>query len=222
MDEFIYKYDLFIFDLDDTIVKTELYHYEAWITTLKQLVNIQFNMDYEMFCIKFHSLMENNIKNYLINELKLINIDNIIDTKNKLYLEIINKNKNNIYLLNGFEVLINNIVNKGKEFVIVSNSLKSNIDFFSELFPILKKSSKNYYREILVNKKPNSECYKKVLIDFPGKRMVGFEDSITGIHSITQLPEIVTYFINNKNYIHYNYIMDNYNVIHINDYYSLM
>jgi hypothetical protein len=52
--------------------------------------------------------------------------------------------------------------------------------------------------------------------------MVGFEDSITGIQSITQVPEIFTYFINTYEYIHYEYILKNYNVIQINDYLELI
>jgi beta-phosphoglucomutase-like phosphatase (HAD superfamily) len=113
---------------------------------------------------------------------------------------------------------LTNIINLNKEFVIVSNSLKSNIDFFSELFPILKKSSKNYYREILKNKKPNPECYLTVIRDFPSRKMIGFEDSITGIHAITAVPEIKTMFINTSDYYHYDYIMKNYDVTNITNY----
>ena len=51
--------------------------------------------------------------------------------------------------------------------------------------------------------------------------MVGFEDSITGIHSITQVPEIFVYFINNNTYIHYEYIIKNYNVNNIKNFAEL-
>ena len=36
MIKFIDKYDLFIFDLDDTLIKTEYYHYESWLNILKE------------------------------------------------------------------------------------------------------------------------------------------------------------------------------------------
>ena len=220
MERLIEKYDLFIFDLDDTIVKTEKYHYESWLKTLKRFVGSDFYINYEDFCSKFHSMIENSIRTYLVNELKLSNYDDVIKTKNELYFEIIKNN--NISLLNGCDKFLNKIIDKNKEFVIVSNSLKCHIDLFSEMFPILKKSSKNYYREILTNKKPHPECYQKVLIDFSNRQMVGFEDSITGIQSITQVPEIFTYFINTYEYIHYEYILKNYNVIQINDYLELI
>ena len=109
-----------------------------------------------------------------------------------------------------------------KKFVIVSNSLKQHIDFFSELFPILKNSSKNYYREILVNRKPHPECYLKVISDFPNMKMVGFEDSITGIHSITSAFDIFTYFINTPDYHHYDYIINNYPITLITNYLQLL
>ena len=131
---------------------------------------------------------------------------------------MINNKKQELTLLEGCQQFIEQIILHNKQFVIVSNSLKQHIDFFSELFPILKNSSKNYYREILVNRKPHPECYLKVISDFPNMKMVGFEDSITGIHSITSVPEIFTYFINTPNYYHYNYIINNYSVIHIINY----
>ena len=109
-----------------------------------------------------------------------------------------------------------------KKFVIVSNSLKQHIDFFSELFPILKNSSKNYYREILVNRKPHPECYLKVISDFPNMKMVGFEDSITGIHAMSQVPDIDVSFINTENYYYYNDIIKIYSPKYVfNDYTTL-
>ena len=73
MDRLIEKNNLFIFDLDDTIVKTEKYHYDAWILTLQQFVKKDFYINYGDFCLKFHSKIENSIKTYLVNELNLSN-----------------------------------------------------------------------------------------------------------------------------------------------------
>jgi beta-phosphoglucomutase-like phosphatase (HAD superfamily) len=35
MNNIFNKFDLFIFDLDDTLIQTEKYHYKAWLKTLK-------------------------------------------------------------------------------------------------------------------------------------------------------------------------------------------
>ena len=206
------NYDLFIFDLDDTLIKTENYHYVAWLTVLKEVKNDNFNIDFNTFCSKFHSNKENNIKTYLLDELNITNYDKIIEKKNRLYLEIIKKESEKIELLEGAFDFLNKIINNNKKFVIVSNSLKNNVDFFTSVFPILQKSSKNYYRELFTNKKPNPECYLKVVDDFPNHKMIGFEDSITGIHAMTLVNSIDTIFINNKNYYYYNFIITNYNI----------
>ena len=71
----INNYDLFIFDLDDTLIKTEHYHYISWKTVL----NI--NFDYNFYISKFHSNQNNNIKNFLINELHINNYDELIQKK---------------------------------------------------------------------------------------------------------------------------------------------
>jgi len=121
-------------------------------------------------------------------------------------------------MIDGCENFINKIIKNNKKFIIVSNTLKEQIDFFVELFPILKHSTKNYYREMLKNKKPNSECYLKVINDFPNKKIMGFEDSITGIHALSGAPEISKVYINTHDYFHHHYILDNYNVTHIHNY----
>lgn len=210
-------FDLFIFDLDDTLIKTEIYHYKAWLNTLKIFLNDNFTLSLEEFYSIFHSIEQDSIKNYLINDLKLLNYEDVIKTKNKLYYELINTNKNELKMVDGADHFIQNILNNNKKFVIVTNSPKEQLDFFSDVFSILKNSTKNYYREMFKNKKPNPECYLKVVNDFPNQRLIGFEDSITGIHSITQT-DIFTYYISNPNYYHNNYILDNYKVNPIKNY----
>jgi HAD superfamily hydrolase (TIGR01509 family) len=205
----ICDYDLFIFDLDDTLIKTEYFHYISW----KTILNMDF--DYQYYISIFHSNKKDNIKNYLINELKIENFNDMIERKNKFYIDYITKNHSQIFMIDGAETILETILLNKKEFVVVSNSPKCQIEFFCELFPILKKSSKNYYREMFTNKKPDPECYLKVISEFPNKRMIGFEDSITGIHSITQIDNIDTIFINKNDYYYYNYILKNYKIMNI-------
>ena len=210
-------YDLFIFDLDDTLVKTEEYHHKIWLEIL-QTYNKQITLSFEVFCKNFHSNNTNSIKNYIVDDLKLNNYEEIINKKNDLFLEFINKEKNNIKLIDGVEEIINYIQEKKKNFIIVTNSSKIILEFYLELFPILKKSSKNYYREIFKNRKPNPDCYLKVKEDFPNHKMICFEDSISGIHALQLSNDyniknyIDIVFINNPSYYHYNYIIENYNI----------
>jgi beta-phosphoglucomutase-like phosphatase (HAD superfamily) len=222
MIKFIEKYDLFIFDLDDTLVKTEKYHYDSWLFVLKEELGGNFYIDFNKFTSKFHSNKSDCITDYLINELNISDTTNVINKKNNEYFSLIHREKHNLKLIDGTKELLEQILNANKKFVIVSNSLKNNIDYFSEVFPILKNSSKNYYREIMTNRKPHPECYLKVVDDFPNNRMVGFEDSLTGIHAMTQVKRIDTIFINDKSYYYYNYIIANYNLaLSIKDYFAI-
>jgi len=210
MKNIIEYYDIFIFDLDDTLVATEKYHYKAWMTVLKKRIDKNFSISFEYFCEKFHSKDPDSIKKYLINQLNLENYEQIIIDKKNTYLNILEQYRDDLKLIDGTENFLNLIIKNNKKFVIVSNSFKSNIDFFTELFPILANSSKNYYREMFTNKKPNPECYLFVVDDFPDCRRIGFEDSITGIEALTKVKSITPIFINTPSYIYYNFIINNY------------
>jgi beta-phosphoglucomutase-like phosphatase (HAD superfamily) len=212
MIDIINNYDLFIFDLDDTLVKTEHLHYEAWLNIIRKNVCKNFFFDYSIYCSIFHSNKIDNIKKYLKNKLLILDVESIIKEKNIYYLNLIYENKDKLKLIDGVFELLTNIINNNKKFVIVSNSTKKNVDFFCELFPILNKCVKKYYSEILNFKKPDPICYMKVVEEFPNKKIIGFEDSITGINSMSNVKEIDTIFINNKDYFHYNYIIENYNI----------
>jgi hypothetical protein len=59
-------------------------------------------------------------------------------------------------------------------------------------------------------RKPNPECYLRVVSDFPNDRKIGFEDSITGIHAMTLVKEIDPIFINIPSYYYYDYIIKSY------------
>lgn len=215
MENLVDNFDLFIFDLDDTIVKTEQFHHKAWILTLKNIIDTDFDFDFNFFCSKFHSMIEDNIKLYLVNELKIPEnkYEAIYKQKTQKYLDLINANKNNLKLVDNFDYFLNKIINHSKKFVIVTNTSKCNLDFYLELFPILKKSEKNYYREMMINKKPNPECYIKVANDFPNLKKIGFEDSLTGIHALSCVSAISTVFINTRQYYYYDYIINNYPIL---------
>lgn len=220
-DKIIEKYDLFIFDLDDTLVKSEKMHYQSWLKTLQNNLDENYFISENEYFRIFHSLDPLSVKNFLMNLLKIDDCNEVMNFKNKIYFQMINEKKEEIKMIDGAVEFIENIVKFDKEFIIVSNALKEQVFFFIDLFPILKLASKVYYRELFENKKPNPECYLKVINDFPNKRKVGFEDSTLGIQAITIVKEIDTYFIKNSDYFYYQFILDKYFVHHIQNYYNL-
>jgi len=222
MEDIINKYDLFVFDLDDTLVKTEKYHYMAWLFILKQEFGDAFTMTYNEYISRFHSNKHDHVKTYLLNNLGLTDSENIIYRKNTYYIDLLKQNETSLQVVNGAQDFLKMIVNYNKKFVIVSNSSKTNVDYFTALFPILQMSSKNYYREMMIHKKPHPECYLNVINDYPNIRVVGFEDSITGIHAMSQVPDIDVSFINTENYYYYNDIIKIYSPKYVfNDYTTL-
>jgi len=60
---------------------------------LQNILGNDFIISFDYFCEKFHSKDSENINKYLKNQLFLENIGNIIETKNKIYLDIIIENK---------------------------------------------------------------------------------------------------------------------------------
>lgn len=224
----IWQYDLYIFDLDDTLVKSENYHYNAWIQTLRNRLNDNsFNLLYNEFCEIFHSKNLTNIRDY-VSELLKINFDDFLlvsKQKNETYIQLLTESYDKLELIDGAEIFLNNILKLNKKFVIVSNSPLNNIIFYLERFPLLANASKLYYREMFTNRKPHPECYQMVLSDWPElEKKIGFEDSITGIMALIQVPEIIPVFINLKTYAHYDTIInsnenlltiENYNVFNI-------
>ena len=222
MDNIIDNYDLFIFDLDNTIIETEKYHYNAWLETIRNNINVNFNISFEYFCEKFHSKDPESIQKYLENQLNLNNYNDLIKEKNKIYFNLINYNNKKLNLINNIEIFIELIIKNNKKFIIVTSSLENTIKFFFELFPILTKCEKYYCREMFIDKKISNEVFNKINFDYPNEKKIGFEYNITSLHSLYQTRNIKTVFVNSESYIHYNYIIKNYSdIIIIKDYNEL-
>ena len=212
----IEDYDLFVFDLDGTIIDTEIYHHKAWNIALSSYLSKEIILSYDEYCKNFHINKQNGIHNYLKTEYNITDVS-IFDFKNDIYQNFLNNN--NINFIGGVDKLINSIIESNKKFVIVTNTSSSNIDILIKKIPILSHSIKICTKELFKNKKPNPECYLKIIEDFPTERKIGFEDSLSGIHALTQVPEIKCMFIQEKSYYHYNMILENYkNITWINNY----
>jgi len=53
MDAIIEKFDIFIFDLDDTLVKTEEIHYKSWLEALTNILGYNFYIEPGVFLFYF-------------------------------------------------------------------------------------------------------------------------------------------------------------------------
>jgi putative hydrolase of the HAD superfamily len=203
-------YDVFVFDLDDTLVMTEKIHYECWLETINKYVTVNFNFD--EFCSIFHSEREHSIQNYLRSTLMIENYQQVIDDKNKMYTNTVKTDPKRFTMNSGSLELLQSIIELGKQFVIVTNTRSEIVRFFQKQFDIMSHATKIYCKEDFKNPKPNPECYLKVHNDFPNSKLIVFEDSITGIHAASSA-QLDTIFVNSEKYVHYSKITRSYQLI---------
>lgn len=212
-------YDVFVFDLDDTLVMTEKLHYECWLSTINKYVTVNFTFD--EFCSIFHSEKEHSIQPYLRDTLIIENCQQVIDDKNNMYTNIVKTQPERFTMNQGSPEFLQSILDAGKQFVIVTNTRTEIVKLFQNQFDIMSRATKIYCKEDFKNPKPNPECYLKVRNDFPNSKLIVFEDSITGVCAST-CAHLDTIFVNTENYIHYSKITQNYQLVaSINDFKEL-
>lgn len=197
----IFNYNLYIFDLDGTIIDSEYSHYEAYN---KQIINkISF---YEYECI-FHIELSKK---------KFINDNNIC--KKKKENDFLNIYDNNYKYIDGFEIFINKLIELGKEIYIVTNSSEERVKYILKKHPLLNYVSKIITSNNMKKIKPDPECYINAINDskYNINDIIIFEDSYIGYKSIENI-DVEKVFICKSSYYYYNEIKskkyDNYIII---------
>jgi len=204
------EYDVFVFDLDDTLVMTEKIHYQCWLSTINNYVT--HNLTFDEFCTVFHSEKEHSIQTYLRDTLMIENFQKVIDEKNKMYTNIVKTQSERFIMNRGSPEFLQSILDSGKQFVIVTNTRYEIVKLFQNQFDIMSRATKIYCKEDFKNPKPNPECYLKVRNDFPNSKLIVFEDSITGVCA-SRSAHLDTIFVNTEKYIHYSKITRSYELI---------
>ena len=213
------EYDLFVFDFDGTIMDTESIHCKAWEIVISNhldkdiIININ---DYQKY---FHSLIKDYPKNYLnINyKIKFEDFDNLYKLKQFKYEELIKTE--NIKLIEGVEYFLNYLIDNNKKFIIVSNTSRKFIDFYCIKYPILNNVFKIYTKELFVNRKPNPECYLNIVNEFKNHKIIGFEDSLTGMSALYQVNNITPVLVYDEEYYYNDLIINDYkNIILLKNY----
>ena len=206
-------FDLFVFDFDGTIMDTEKIHCKAWEDVLSHKIGLH---NYQKY---FHSLIKDYSKHYLhlFYNIKYEDYDHLYKLKQDKYEELIKSE--NIELIKGVYDFLNYLIQMNKKFVIVSNTSKKFIDYYSIKYPILNNAFKIYTKELFIHKKPNPECYLKIVNEFKNDKIIGFEDSLVGIHALFQVDQITPVLIYNEDYYYKDHMIEKYNnIIVLKDY----
>jgi len=185
----ILDFNLYIFDLDGTIINSEFTHYESYNNLLINKISYT---EYQQI---FHS----NIKSTYLK-------DNYIDKSQK---EQIFYNNYKPEYINGFEEFFKELILLGKEIIVVTNSSYERIDFIKEMHPLLKQVHRWYGNSGTLEPKPHADNYVKAITDsgVPFNEIIIFEDSYTGYLSIESL-DIAKIFICDSTYFYYNKIKE--------------
>lgn len=183
------SFDLYIFDLDGTIIDSEYEHYLAY----KKQLNIE---NYNEYCKLFHGLYNNINKNNL-------NYNKKYNDFKELYLK-------KIKYIEGFEIFFNHLIKKDKNICIVTDASKERCEFIKSLHPLLKLIDKWITKDDVKNPKPHTDGYIKALQFFPKipmNKIIMFEDSYKGFNVIKYF-DTTKIIISNKNYYYYNEIKE--------------
>lgn len=168
-----------IFDMDGVIVDTEPVHHYAYNTHFKQL-NI--DVSPEMYA----SFTGNSTKN-IFERLKLqFNLENdvqsLVETKRNLFNNAFDS-KEDLYLLDGVEVLIKDLYQNGMQLVLASSSATVTINRIFNRFGLHKYFSHIVSGENFPKSKPHPAIFEHAafLSQTPVENCIVIEDSTNGI-----------------------------------------
>jgi putative hydrolase of the HAD superfamily len=180
LNDYIKKTNIFLFDLDGTLVLTENIYFHVW----KELLN-----EYDIVLTKelFEKCISgNNDKTSIKNIFKTdINISKISEKKDKLFIQYIN----DVKIIDGVFTVLNTIKKNGHKLAVVTNCNRK----VSE--KILHHLNIHHYFEFIIvgneckNPKPYSDPYNEAIIKFNNDNMyynektIIFEDTKTGLLS---------------------------------------
>ncbi len=168
-----------IFDMDGVIVDTEPVHHYAYNEHFKQL-NIAITPEI------YASFTGNSTKN-IFEKLKAQfhleeDIQTLVETKRNLFNDAFDS-KEDLYLLDGVEVLIKDLFSNGMQLVLASSSAKVTINRIFKRFDLHKYFTHIVSGEDFPKSKPHPAIFQHAafLAQTPVKNCIVIEDSTNGI-----------------------------------------
>ena len=188
----IMNYEIYIFDLDGTIIDSERQHYQAYNMQLQNKIS------FDKYCSIFHNVEKSKF-------CKMNNIDK--SRKEKDFKKLYSLNPKYI---KGFERFFKQLILHGKTICVVTKSSKDRCNFIKFLHPILNNVDIWITSDDVKRGKPHPESYIKALNKFIHihdlNKIVIFEDSYTGFLCLEHIYNVNKYFIMDKDYVYYDKI----------------
>src|SRR3990167_7505803 len=188
--EWIYRFQLFLFDFDGLLVNTEHIHYQAYVNMLAGRGK-RLDWSFGRFCELAH-LNATALKEAIYADIPDLdrNWDALYKEKKEIYFQLIGSGK--VELMPGVEPLLRELEKAKIERCVVTNSLLEQIVLIRSQTPALQTIRHWITREDYERPKPDPDSYLKAieLYGKPGDRIIGFEDSIRGLTALKGTPAL--------------------------------
>lgn len=187
--DWIKKYDAFLFDFDGLLVNTEEMHYNAYKKMMLDR-NVPLTWDFNRYCSAAHydatAFRDQITEEYpeLFNAEP--NWDIMYKEKQKAVLDQVEAGQTE--LMPGVEKLLLALQAADKPRAVVTHSPLKLIEMIKSQNPVLQTIPLWITREQYSKPKPDPECYHYAisLMNKPGYKFIGFEDTPRGITALSQ------------------------------------
>jgi beta-phosphoglucomutase len=184
--EFINKYALFLFDFDGVLVNSEKFHFQAYKLMCEKR-GFSFPLDWKGYQ-KAALFPQGGLKGALYRLLPELEKQEpdwavLYQEKKALYHDLVSSQP--VELMPGVEKLLNRLEQEKKDYCVVTNSNRKEVEEIKKKHPVLARIPKWFTREDYNSPKPDSECYLKAIAYYaPKGEVAGFEDSPKGLKAL--------------------------------------
>lgn len=205
----IFKYKLYLFDLDGTLIDSEKIHWKSYQKSFQK--NNVSELSFQRYIQLAHSPDINFKTEYKSN------YQQIYKDKEQYFKDSINE----LELIDGVKDFLNKLFELGKDICIVTHSNNNRIELVKQQIPFLRKIFHWIGYENHYFKKPNPEAYVKAInnFEYSMEQCIAFEDSLKGYMALEKLPiqKVLIQTINN-----YSLNFSTQNINRFNNYYQIM
>lgn len=185
--QWIFNYQLFLFDFDGLLVDTETLHYKAYINMCANR-GYALNWNFQRYSQAAHH-KPTDLRDHIYAEFPSLHRSEpdwqiLYAEKKRCFLELVEKE--GVPLLPGAAELLAALENAQISRCVVTHSAHSLIKKIREQNPLLDSIPHWITREDYTHPKPHSECYEIAIAKLaqPEDRVVGFEDSPRGLQAL--------------------------------------
>ncbi|CAF4005726.1 unnamed protein product [Rotaria sp. Silwood1] len=199
----INQFDLFLFDLDGTLVNTEELHYQAYRNAFESfcLEIPHSSFTFNEYC-RYAHFDDVSMKEF-VGKQTVLPYEKIYSKKKEEFLRLLD---GNLQFIEGAEALLKYLIQKNIKTAIVTHSDSDILGKILSKIPLLTNITYMITRNDYTNRKPNPECYIKALNHFQDcKNPIGFEDSYKGYISLVR-SNVTSVFIGEESYYFFNKI----------------